>query len=175
MNASILLWLLLAVVFFWVYGLNNRLGRMRARSLDALDSLEKHMRQYRVLLHNYLAPDQDELPARWQRLVDALNTLDAELKDVRATPLSGTGLGRLWRAFEALQAAWISLVKAPIDVAGVVVSDALRTEWEASTFKVLSARGGVNGILSKYNEAVGQVPARWLARLLGYVPVGQIE
>jgi hypothetical protein len=175
MNGSILLWLLFAVVFFWAYGLNNRLGRMRARSLDALDSLEKHMRQYAGLVQSYVACGQDELPVRWQRLMDALNTLDAELKDVRTTPLSGTGLGRLWRAFEALQAAWTSLVKAPIDVAGVVVSDALRTDWDATTFKVLSTRGGVNGILSKYNEAVGQVPARWMARLLGYVPVGQIE
>ena len=175
MNGSILLWLLLVILFFWVYGLNNRLGRIRARSLDALGSLEKHLRQYGGLVHGCIGTQEEELPARWIRLVDMLHVMDAELKDVRCAPLTGAALGRLWRSFEALQTAWNSLVKAPIDVAGIVVSDALRTEWEATTFKVLSTRNGVNGILVKYNEAVRQVPARWVARLLGYVPVGQIE
>ena len=175
MNGSILLWLLLAIVFFWVYGLNNRLGRMRARSMDALGSLEKHLRHYAVLVQGAISVEEDALPPRWLRLLDMLKALEAELKDVRTTPLSGVGLARLWRAFEALQTAWTSLVKAPIDVAGFVVSDTLRAEWDATTLKVLSARGGVNGILSKYNEAVTQTPARWLARLLGYVPVGLLE
>ena len=174
MSASIVLWLVLAIVFFWVYGLNSRLGRMRARSLDAMGSLEKHMRQYSTLLQTHINMADEDLPGRWQRVVDLLQTLEAELKDVRSVPLSDAGLGRLWRSFEGLQTAWTSLVKAPIDVAGLVVSDRLREDWDATTFKVLSARSGVNGILEKYNEAVLQVPARWVARLLGHAPVGQM-
>ena len=175
MSGSIVLWLLLVTIFFWVYGLNNGLGRMRSRSLDALGSLQKHMRQYAILLKVYIPVPEAELPPRWQRLMDMLQTLEAELKDAGVAPLSGLGLGRLWRSFEGLQSSWVSLVRAPIDVAGLVVSDQLREEWEASTFKVMSARSGVNGILSKYNEAVSQVPARWIARLLGFAPAGLLE
>lgn len=175
MHVSIVLWLLLAIVFFWAYGLNSRLGRMRTRCLDAMGSLEKHMRQYVVLLQDHVKTNEDELPPRWQRVMDMLTTLEAELKDVRQASLSGVSLGRLWRAFEGLQTAWTSLIKAPIDVAGLVVSDQLREHWDATTFKVMSARSGLNGLLVKYNEAVLQVPARWMARLLGHAPVGHIE
>lgn len=175
MSASIVLWLVLAIVIFWAYGLNSRLGRMRVRSIDAMGSLEKHMRQYSVLIHGHVKTSEEDLPVRWQRVIDLLQTLESELKDMKSVPLSGTNLAHLWRSFEALQTAWTSLVKAPIDVAGIVVSDSLREDWEATTFKVLSARSGVNGILEKYNEAVMQIPARWLARLLGHVPVGQLQ
>jgi LemA protein len=167
-----LMWLLLAIVFFWVYGLLNRLARIRHRGLDALGSLDKHMRQYHELLQSQLSSPLEDWPPRWQRVMDMLRLLEGELDDVRATPLSDHGLGRLWRQYGVLQTAWTSLVKAPIDVAGIVVSDDLRERWDAITFKVMSARGGVNGIFGQYNEAVTQRPARWLARLLGYRPVG---
>ena len=62
MSGSIVLWLLLVTIFFWVYGLNNRLGRMRSRSLDALGSLQKHMRQYAILLKVYIPGPEAELP-----------------------------------------------------------------------------------------------------------------
>ncbi len=175
MHVSIVMWLLLAIIFFWVYGVNSRLGRMRARCLDAMGSLEKHMRQYAVLLQDHVKSNDDELPPRWQRVMDMLGTLEAELKDARQLSLSGVSLGRVWRSFEGLQTAWTSLVRAPIDVAGWVVSDQLRENWDATTFKVLSARSGLNGLLAKYNEAVSQIPARWLSRLLGHAKVGQIE
>jgi LemA protein len=172
MPLYLFLWFVLAIVFFWAYGLLNRLARIRNRGLGALGSLDQAMRQYQVLVQAHLGETSEDLPPRWQRLMDMLHLLEGELNDVRSTPLTDHGLGRLWRQYEAMQTAWTSLVRAPIDVAGMVVPDSLRENWDAVTLKVMSARGGVNGILGQYNEAVTQRPARWLARLLGYRPVG---
>lgn len=175
MSVTIVVWLLLALVFFWIYGLNSRLVRMRSRAQDAMGSMEKHMRHYATLVVPH-TQGKEELSPRWQRLMDMLETLDAELKDARNLPLTDVTLRRLWRAYENVQAAWSSLLKSRTSIGanGIPLPDNVRTEWDENTFRVLSARSGVNGILTNYNEALQQVPACWVARLLGHGRLGQL-
>ncbi len=182
MNGSLLLWLLLAVLVFWCVGLYNRLMRMRARGLDAFGSVEKHMRQYAELVRGQLAPSgaatadsgADALPEDWMHLLAALTALEQALKDARGMPLAVASLGKLTAALDALHGTWARLRDAPADLAGAAVSEAALAQWDAVTLKVQTARGGLNQILAKYNEAREQFPARLVVGVMGFQMAGTL-
>ena len=46
----------------------------------------------------------------------------------------------------------------------------MRTQWDAVTQRVETARGGFNQILTHYNEALAQFPARLVAGAMGFKP-----
>lgn len=172
MSGSLLVWMLLALAVFWCVGLYNRLMRMRARGFDAFGSVEKYMRQYRALVDAHLSESgsrrrpgdgdnsSDSPLGEWEPLVKILHDLDVALKDARSVPLQISALARLGEVFAEVQATWKYLCDLPADLAGPLVPEALRWQWDATTAKVQTARGGFNQILSKYNEAIGQFPAR---------------
>lgn len=183
MSDSLLLWMALALTLFWCVGVYNRLMRMRARGLSALGSVEKHMRQYADLLHEHVSESgarqagspaltAEKSPADWGQLLVMLQTLDQVLKDARATPLAIEPLLNLTRTFDALQDVWRHLHEAPADLAGSVVPDAMQVRWDAITHRVEMSRGGFNQILTKYNEALEQFPARLVVGLMGFKPGG---
>ncbi|APW41526.1 hypothetical protein [Rhodoferax saidenbachensis] len=183
MNGSLLLWLLLALAIFWGVGVHNRLMRIRARGLDAFGSVEKHMRQYGELVRGHLAASEeadpadgestaDYLPEDWVRLLAALDVLEQALKDARVIPLAVPALGRLATSFDKLQQAWEQLRSAPADLAGATVPEALQSQWDAVTLRVQTARGGMNQILVKYNEARVQFPARLVVDVMGFQVAG---
>ncbi len=185
MSGSLLLWLLLATAVFWGVGVHNRLMRIRARGLDAFGSVEKHMRQYAELVRGHLAqPEvsratsgehaQDHLPQDWVQLLGALDTLEQALKEARALPLTAPALKQLGTELDRLLMAWSHLRSAPVDLAGAAVSETLQEQWDAITLKVQTARGGMNQILAKYNEAREQFPARLVVRVLGFQRAGTL-
>jgi LemA protein len=53
-----------------------------------------------------------------------------------------------------------------------VVPADMQARWDAITLRVESARSGFNQILTKYNEALDQFPARLLVGLMGFKPGG---
>lgn len=185
MSGSLILWTVLALTLCWSVGVHNRLMRMRARGLSAFGSVEKHMRQYAELVREHvLEPDARphpgtghagrESPGDLDRLLRVLQALDHALKDARANPLAIEPLGHLASAFEAAQDAWRHLQNVPVDLAGPVVPDVVRGRWDAITQRVETARGGFNQILTKYNEALGQFPARLVVGLMGFRPGGML-
>jgi len=183
MNGSLLLWLLLALIVFWWVGVHNRLMRMRARGLDAFGSVEKHMKQYAELVRGHLAQQgavaegenaTDYMPEDWTHLLNALGALDQALKEARGMPLAVPALGKLATAQDNLQRAWTHLRDAPADLAGAAVSEAVQTQWEAISLKVQTARGGLNQILAKYNEAREQFPARLVVGVMGFQAAGSL-
>ncbi len=183
MSGSLLIWAVLAITTFWSVGVYNRLMRMRARGLSALGSVEKHMKQYAELVQGLFATlglpgatvgldPAAHLPADWGRLLDCLTALQSALKEVHGAPLAKRPLMHLGVAFDALQQTWGCLSALPADLAGPLVPDAMVTQWEKTTAKVHTARGGLNQIMTKYNEAIEQFPARLVAGVMRFEPVG---
>lgn len=179
MSGSLLLLMVFAVVVFWGVGLYNRLMRIRARSLSALGSVEKHMRVYAEMVCAALAngatacphsPNTESGPDDWECLLSALQELEDALKDAGTSALRNATPARLGRAFDGVQTAWRRLNEAPPDLAGPLVPAAMRTHWDGATQRVETARGGFNQILSHYNEAVAQFPARLVAGAMGFKP-----
>lgn len=181
MDSSLLLWVMLALCVFWSVGVYNRLMRMRARGLRALGSVEKHMRLYADLVRDDVAQgaashahqaSPDRSPDEWALLLSALQEFEAALKDVGASALRYEPLDRLGHAFDTVQDAWRAVDSAPPDLAGPVVPAAMRSQWDATSRRVETARGGFNQIVTQYNEALDQFPARLVVGMMGFKPSG---
>lgn len=171
MNASLLLWISLALSIFWGVGVYNRLMRMRARGVGALGSVEKHMRQFTELVREHIH-EVGKPPSGWEALLADVQTLDHAIKDTKATALDDEALARLGQAFDGLQRNWQILQNLPADLAGPRVPEHLKRQWDAITLRADAARGGCNQILRKYNEALGQFPARLVVGAMGFKPAG---
>ena len=181
MNSSLLLWLVLALCVFWSVGVYNRLMRMRARGLRALGSVEKHMRLYADLVRDDVAQgaashaqktSPDRSPDDWVVLQSTLQGFEAALKNVGVSALRYEPLDQLGHAFDTVQNAWLAVDSAPPDLAGPVVPAAMRLQWDATTQRVETARGGFNNIVTQYNEALAQFPARLVVGMMGFKPSG---
>jgi LemA protein len=178
MNTSLLLWVALAVSVFWGVGLYNRLMRMRARGLSALGSVEKHMRLYAALVREQVTlrgprVPQDS-PNAWDNLMSSLQVFEHALKDDGVVQLTNEPLARLVAAFDGVQVAWRHLSAVPPDLAGPVIPAELHAQWEAVALRVETARGGFNQILTQYNAALDQFPARLVVGWMGFKPGGTL-
>lgn len=183
MNASMVLWIVVAMVLFWVVGLYNRLMRIRARAMAALRSVEKHMRHCIKLaqLHvNYAGTGEEEplngidvgLCQEQSQLVLNLQLLDKALKDVRGTPFARSAVARVGELFEGTQHLWLANLNGTDKRGMAVPPKAMQLQWETATDKAQTARAGLNTILFKYNEAMYQFPARLVVGVLGFRPAG---
>ena len=175
MNAPVLSGLLAATTLFWCVGLYNRLMRMRARGLDALGSVEKHLRSYTSLIQVQF-PDEEGsyIPLEWARLVSGVKQLEQQCKAARAAPLQAAPLGALGQTVDGIEAEWLLLRSQPADLAGPTMPEAMQKLWDEAALKVRSARGGFNQIVARYNEALQQFPASLVVGLMGFQPAGNL-
>lgn len=176
MDLSLLLWLVLAVLVFWGVGLYNRLMRLRARSLEVLGVVEKHAGACVALVQQYVAAPTDDGPTLvgtpWVGLHAAASRLEQWLEQPRPMPLQPEAVSALSAAWAAMHAAWLEACEGPTDLAGPVMPPEMQEAWSAASLKVQSASGGYNQIVARYNEAIQQHPARWVAGLMGFHPAG---
>lgn len=181
MSGSLWLWMALAVTVFWGVGVYNRLMRMQVRAMAALRSVEIYMRRCCKLMdgqasHVMDRPAFDQVGASevqvasWAHVVQSTHGLHQTLAETKGTPLANQSITRVARAFEEAQDAWQQWCDA--QSASDADTNALRMQWDDATLKVHAARQGLNQILRKYNEAIGQFPARLLVRLMGFKPAG---
>lgn len=175
MSVSVLVWLLAAVLLFWCVGLYNRLMRMRARGLDALGSVEKHLRSYIGLIQAQF-PDEEGcfIPLEWAALVSSVKLLDVQCKAARAAPLQPGPLETLGLTIHAIETAWQPLREQPADLAGPAMPEAMQKLWDDAAFKVRAARGGFNQIVERYNEALHQFPASVVVGMMGFQEAGRL-
>lgn len=179
MDLSLLLWLVLALLLFWVVGLYNRLMRLRARALEVLGVVEKHASTCVRLVGQYLTAPQDEaqvlVASQWADVHAAALRLEQVLAQPRpTTPLQADAVAALAAAWTRLHTAWREASDGPIDLAGPVMPQEMQDVWTAASLKVQSASGGFNQIIARYNEAIQQYPARWVAALMGFHVAGQL-
>lgn len=186
MSGSLLLWIFLALTIFWGVGLYNRLMRIRARGRDALGSVEKHLKGYATVTHSHLlgmgVPEEAVkgtggellLPPEWAELLGALRALENACKTARSAPMAIAPMEALGQHLQEVAQAWADLSSAPADLAGPAVPDALQKEWEEIAQRVRMACGGYNQIAARYNEAIGQFPARLVVGAMGFQPAGTL-
>lgn len=176
MDLSLLLWLVLALLLFWGVGLYNRLMRLRARGLEVLAVVEKHAGTCAALVRQYVAaPNAEgsvEVDAQWSNVHVAAGHLEQVLAQPRPVSLQPSAVAALSDAWAAMQAAWLEAGAAPTDLAGPAIPPDMQEAWNAANIKVQSASGGYNQIITRYNEAIQQYPARWVATLMGFQPAG---
>jgi LemA protein len=175
MSATVLSGLLAAITVFWCVGLYNRLMRMRARGLDALGSVEKHLKSYSGLL-NAQFPDEEGsyIPLEWAGLVSSVKALDAQCKAARAAPLQLAPLQALARTVDAIETEWTQLREQPADLAGPTMPEAMQKLWDEAALKVRTARGGFNQIVDRYNQALDQFPASLVVEMMGFKVAGTL-
>jgi LemA protein len=176
MDLSLLLWLVLALLLFWGVGLYNRLMRLRARGLEVLGVVEKHAGTCVGLVKQYVAmPDdqgQIQVAAQWADVHAAALRLELVLAQPRPSPLQPNAVAAVSKAWAAMHGAWLVVTEGPTDLAGPVMPPEMQEAWTAASLKVQSASGGFNQIIARYNEAIQQYPARWVATLMGFHAAG---
>jgi hypothetical protein len=155
--------------------LYNRLMRLRARALDALGSLEKHLRSYTSLM-TVQFPDEEGsyIPLEWAGLVSGVKALDACCKAARSAPLQPVPLHALAQTVDAIDGEWTHLREQPADLAGPTMPEAMQKLWDEAAQKVRTARGGFNQIVDRYNEALHQIPASLVVGMMGFQEAGKL-
>jgi LemA protein len=172
--------------------------RIRTRGLDAFGSLEKHLRTFHTLLQTHVAggaalqlpvphtpfadaqakyaddADSATIPAQWTQLVSNVLALDSAYKAARLTPLNQAPLTHLALAIAAVQTEWLALRDEPADLAGSPVPDAMRQQWDEASVRLQSSRDAFNQIMSRYNEALHQFPARLVVAAMGFQPAATL-
>lgn len=163
-NLSLWIWVLVAVAVAWSVGAYSRLLRLRDGAVRARASLIKHLLRYHAQISAIIST-QSALD-----LADAMQTiamLAAQWeRDVRngAVP---TGLGM------AIDEVWqrIGRVRVqPDDLAGAPIPPDLLAAWDELGIDVTARRTRYNVHVAELNEAVTQLPTRFLARLTGMTP-----
>ncbi len=178
MGNSIVLWGVLATLVFWAVGAHNRLMRIRARAMEALGSVEKHITHACISLHAQLHDVEDgdmdnpkaAVAMPWIDLLQSVKTLEALLQEPRDALHAWNRIAQLSPRIDAVQVAWQALVATPSDLAGAAVPDDWAEECTQALRRVSMGRTGLNQILMKYNEALAQFPASALARFAGFQP-----
>jgi LemA protein len=181
MDASLLLWAFMALALFWSIGVYKRVKRLRARSFDAFGPVDQLLREYASLLQQHcgeqggaeLGGVPDWLP-NLQKLRVQLEQLELANRQCKAAPLAIRPLSELGRGMDALVVQWEILRKGSGAVAGRTLPEALPGQWDALTLKLQSARSGFNLRVDRYNEAIGQLPARLVMGLMGFAPAGRL-
>jgi LemA protein len=176
MDISLLVWLSLALLLFWCVGLYNRLMRLRARGIEVLAVVEKHAGTCATLVKQHALPSGEARAAvvagPWLEVNAAAVRLEQLLAQSRPISLQPSVVTALSDAWAAMQAAWLEVSSGPGDLAGSAIPPDLQEAWSTASLKVQSASGGFNQIIARYNEAIQQYPARWVASLMGFHVAG---
>lgn len=167
--------MLAAMLLFWCVGLYKRLMRLRARALDALDTVDSGLQRYSSLLAAQF-PDKvgAYIPMAWAELMARVQALDAQCSAVRAVPLSAPPLAALARSIDAIEQAWSRLRNEPADLAGPTMPEAMQQLWDEAIASVHTARGQFNQTIGRYNHALYQFPASTVVGLMGFREAGTL-
>lgn len=178
-------WPTMVGVFFlcWCLGAYNRLRRLRRQALNSVQKLFAQLAEFRPLFDRRVqsqkdAPENERrqgLPASddagWSALVDAAGQLDVALQSASHTTLDSTAIRNTSQALEVLQRSWAAACEAPQDLAGEALPPELLTQWGVLIHRMLAARSAANQHLAAYNQALAQVPVRWLAPVIPFAAV----
>ncbi len=186
MSDSVMVWFVIAMLFFWSMGAYNRLVRLRAQGIVAFAALEGLFNQCLLMVKTNL-PDTgaihslhdanqglDPSSTAWAGLAAAAEQFNACLKMAHAQPLNGPTMSALRTAFETLSLSWSRLRDLPPDLAGPALPGPLQSQWEQLALQSELARAEFNKRVVNYNEAIDQFPALLLAWVFGFKPAQPI-
>ena len=166
MNVSIVLWTLLATGIFWGVGAYNRVTRLRARAAESLGPLGKCMQSYAALMETHGHEPAAAVP-EWLHIRALAMELEPLLEATLKAPVDTEAILRLDAMHSELQSAWKTLNDTPADLAGGVIPEALRVQWDAATFKTQMAWESTQEAMQSLSAATSQFPASLLVRSMG--------
>jgi len=166
MNYSLLLWALLATGIFWGVGAYNRLTRLRARAAESFVPVEKCMHSYAALLDTHGHEPAAAVP-EWLQVKGLAVALEPLLIAALKVPVDLDAVLRLEAGHSALQSAWKALNDTPADLAGGVIPEALKTEWDAAAIKTQMAWENMQEAVQNLRVATKQFPASLLVGSMG--------
>lgn len=177
MDISLLLWIAFALGVFWCVGLYNRLMRLRARAMEVLLALEKHVLACSDLVSGHLTIGAllgaAEVDPEWRQVLKAAQNLDKLLRAPHPALLSERAIAPFAAGWAELDAAWQVAADQLNDLAGPVVPPELAQAWDAASLKVRVVQGGYAQIAERYNASIVEFPARLVTGLFGFTPAGQ--
>jgi LemA protein len=177
MDVSLLMWAVFALIVFWCLGLYNRLMRLRARAIDVLLALERHISACADLVSKHLTTGAllgaAEVDPEWLDVLVAAQKLESMLRLQNSSALEAAAIAQVSAGWAALHTAWQVAVSRQSDLAGPVVPPDLALAWDAAVLKVRVVHGGYAQIVDRYNESIVEFPARMVAGLLGFRPAGR--
>lgn len=178
-------WPVLCGVFLvcWCMGAYNRLRRLRRQALASVQKLFAQLAEFPPLFERHFQTPKDPvaLDAMQQpaaasaadavALVDAARQLDAVLQSVSRTSLDSAAIRSTAQAMEGLQRTWTAVCELAQDPAEDAVPTELRTQWGVLSHRMLAARAQANQDVAAYNQAIAQIPVRWLAAVVPFAAV----
>jgi LemA protein len=178
-------WLLPALLVFWAVGAYNRLVRLRAGVRQGYASLDAELVRQAELLQSALPPSEpggvtqagelhDSVALAWRSLQSALAQFSAVLSATRHRALDANATASLFTARGVLLHAWQRVLLEGHDLAGAPVPDALQARWDDLAREERTATGVFNDAVVRYNSAIRQFPALFLAGLFGMRPAGTL-
>ena len=180
------LWVVPALLFFWLIGAYNRLVRLRARVRQAFAALDEQLVRQVVWVQGCLpesmrggaqtspAELQDEVTAAWARLHAASEQFAAALAHARADVADVPTMAGLVLAHEAMRTAWAGALADAVAPDAVPSAERLQARWLRLLHQALPLRAAFNEAAQAYNQAIAQFPAALIARLASFKPAGTV-
>ena len=172
---------LAAVLVFWMVGAYNRLVALRNAIGSAWAGINEHLRQRGAVVTPLLAELKAPLAAEHGALEalrlthEQAQTAAADMKSHSLDPATVTA----WRSAEAALASAASRVLALLEQhaelrSTTAVATAVAT-WHLAASRLDYSCQVFDTTVVAYNEAAAQLPTRWLLRLFGFAPAGQLR
>ena len=103
-----------------------------------------------------------------------LGVMEGACKDALSTPLSIQPLENLAASMHLVQSNWSDVRKHIADPVSLQNYLALQTAWDPIVQRTQVLRTSYNHQVARYNEAIGQFPARLVVGILGFQPAGTL-
>jgi LemA protein len=176
-------WALMALTVFWALGAYNRLVRLRADMVRALQTLVAQWQLNAQRIRDELSSlsHTNESDSAWASLGDATQSwrplalatkqLQACLTGVQTKPNMMPPLDDLASvraAHELLHSAWQRLVTSQDDLAGAAVPQSLAQLWQQQNLLAQEKHNSYNHCVQRFNGAIEQFPAIFLAWIFGF-------
>ncbi len=184
-TTSFVLWAVAAVTVFWALGAYNRLVKLRGDMVRALQSLALEWESNaQAIVHELatlsrtqesdsawasLGEDADD----WRPLALSTKQFQACIAGVLARPHVAPpvdDIASIRAAHEVMQGAWQRLNDKHEDLAGAAVPQRLALLWQQQNLLAQEKLHTYNACVQTYNQAVGQIPAIFIAWIFAFDP-----
>jgi LemA protein len=172
---------LAAVLVFWMVGAYNRLVSLRNAIAAAWGGIAAVVQQRADAIAPVLQALREPLVAEHSAL-DALHASHAQAQtaaaEMAAHPLNLAAVTG-WRSAEAALASAASRVLALLDqhtqLRGAPAVSGAVAAWQQADARLAYSCQVFDTAVLAYNEAIAQLPTRWLLRSFGFGPAGRLK
>lgn len=175
MTSSFLAWSIVAILVFWAVGAYNRLVRLRAEVNASFSEVQGQLEQQAKLVDAVMPADPrgwaDEDLAFLAPIQDASAQLSACLDAARPRPLDHERLAAIASASQVLTRAWERAEREDLhDLAGPQLPAILTDTRTRLVRQTEAAVGQFDEAVDRYNHAITQFPAVFLAWVFSFKP-----